>query len=140
MKRGFTIIELLIVIAIIGILGGIIFTGARYLLGDHSEKEARAQIEVLSLALEDFKRRFGEFPATGGDAWEEANGARILLHSLHGTHEYDDRTQEWERLSEDQTYKSLLPLDKFRYAALESDADDSSSFDLMQADHYLVDP
>ena len=46
---GFTLIELMVVIIIIGILFGIIFTGASYLFNAQEDKKAKAEIETITL-------------------------------------------------------------------------------------------
>ena len=61
---GFTLVELLVVIVIIGVLAGITFTGANYLLGAQEEKQAASQIEALSLALDQYRSEMGTYPRT----------------------------------------------------------------------------
>ena len=63
-KSGFTLVELLVVIVIIGVLAGITFTGANYLLGAQEEKQAASQIEALSLALDQYRSEMGTYPET----------------------------------------------------------------------------
>ena len=64
-RRGFTLVELLVVILIIGILAGITFTGANFLLGSKDIKKARSEIEGLQLALDQYRSDYGTFPKNG---------------------------------------------------------------------------
>ena len=50
---GFTLIELMVVIIVIGIVGGIIFTGAGYIFEKQAIKQARTEFEVLKVALDE---------------------------------------------------------------------------------------
>ena len=60
--QGFTLIEILVVIAIIGLLAGIGFTafgGARALFGSAS---AKTRLTDVGTALEIYKQKYGEYP------------------------------------------------------------------------------
>ena len=81
-KCGFTLVELLVVIVIIGILVSITFTGASYLLGSQEEKQAASQIEAISLALEQYRSDMGTYPKTdeiSGSDDEYARGIFLYL-------------------------------------------------------------
>lgn len=60
--RGFTLLELLVVMVIIGLLVG--YVGPRYFaqLGKSEIKAARAQIDGLSKALDQFRLDVGHYP------------------------------------------------------------------------------
>jgi general secretion pathway protein G len=63
-QRGFTLMELLVVILIIGLLTGIV---APRLLGQVSKSEvtaARAQIDALDKALQAYRMDTGRYPST----------------------------------------------------------------------------
>ena len=66
-KSGFTLVELLVVILIIGVLVGITFTGANFLFSAQEEKQAASQIEALSLALEQYKSEMDTYPNTDSE-------------------------------------------------------------------------
>ncbi len=63
-ERGFTLIELLVVIAIIGILLGVAAPKVLDSLGSARNTKAKANIEVIKAALEQFREEYGEYPAS----------------------------------------------------------------------------
>ena len=76
---GFTLLELLVVMVIIGLLAGLV--GPRYFaqLGRSQAKAARAQINALEQALDQFRIDVGRYPTTeeGLDALMTAPAADI---------------------------------------------------------------
>jgi prepilin-type N-terminal cleavage/methylation domain-containing protein len=64
-KLGFTLVELMVVVSIIGILASIVyanFTGARAAARDDIRKSA---LKELQLAVELYKAQYGTYPAQG---------------------------------------------------------------------------
>jgi general secretion pathway protein G len=61
--RGFTLLELLVVVAIIGLL--VAYVGPRYVsqIGKSETAAARAQIEALAKALDTFRLDTGHYPS-----------------------------------------------------------------------------
>lgn len=62
--KGFTLLELLVVMVIIGLLAG--YVGPRYFsqIGKTERSTARAQIEGLSRALDTYRLDVGHYPTT----------------------------------------------------------------------------
>jgi len=69
-RVGFTLLELLVVVAIIGLLAG--YVGPRYFgqIGKAEVKAARAQMDALEKALDAYRLDVGRFP--GSDLGLEA--------------------------------------------------------------------
>jgi general secretion pathway protein G len=63
-RRGFTLIEMMVVVAIIGTLAMLVGPSVFRHVGDASVAAARTQIEILSAALESYRLDTGEYPAT----------------------------------------------------------------------------
>jgi len=62
--RGFTLLELLVVMVIIGLLAGIVAPQYFSQLGKSNAKVARAQIEAFSQALDQYRLDVGQYPTT----------------------------------------------------------------------------
>ena len=62
--RGFTLLELLVVMVILGLLAG--YVGPRYFgqIGKSEVKAARAQLEALARALDQYRLDTGRYPTT----------------------------------------------------------------------------
>jgi prepilin-type N-terminal cleavage/methylation domain-containing protein len=82
---GFTLMELLVVVAIIGILLGLLFpiiAAARQAI---RERAARNQLNLLVMAIEKYKDEFGRYPldnAPSNDPDEAIRGSKNLYHYL----------------------------------------------------------
>lgn len=63
-QRGFTLLELLVVMVIIGLLVG--YVGPKYFaqIGKSEVKAARAQIDALEKSLDQYRLDTGHYPAT----------------------------------------------------------------------------
>ncbi len=66
-SAGFTLIELLTVITIIGILASIAFTVMSGINQKKNIARAQADIKLIEVALDAFKRQYGDYPQTQVD-------------------------------------------------------------------------
>ncbi len=83
--RAFTLIELMVVVAIMAILAGLVF-GAMQGMGQNAKrKKAGVQIAALELGLEMFKQEYGDFPISEVDPEiDAAAGSAVLYQALSG--------------------------------------------------------
>jgi prepilin-type N-terminal cleavage/methylation domain-containing protein len=110
---GFTLVELLVVIVIIGILTGITFTGATFLLQSKDSKKATSEIEAIKLALKEFESSEGSFPDTeqlASDPNNYSERGQVLLLALLGLLD-----ESGEILDTDESGKNYLPNDIFTF-------------------------
>jgi general secretion pathway protein G len=81
-RRAFTLIELLIVLAIIGILAGLLLSGVFGIFGSARVTQVTAEISSLEKAVQDFKLRLGVEPPSyfvfyeNGPGWPTTPAAR----------------------------------------------------------------
>jgi prepilin-type N-terminal cleavage/methylation domain-containing protein len=86
-QQGFTLIELLMVIAVILILAGITFGISRGVQNAQARTKAKAELAVISQAIEQFKSRYGDYPWVNTDnveGVEAKGGAHGLMKTLVG--------------------------------------------------------
>lgn len=61
-RRGFTIVELAVIIAVIGILVGIVAVSYRGIIADNDSEVARADAQKVASALQDYRSQKGVYP------------------------------------------------------------------------------
>ena len=85
-RGGFTILELIIVIAIIAILASLVLSTAGYVQKKGASSRAEAEIAALSVALENYKTDNGDYPhGTNVNANNPPSTNTFLLTSLMPT-------------------------------------------------------
>ncbi|MEN9434871.1 MAG: type secretion system major pseudopilin GspG [Pseudomonadota bacterium] len=76
-QRGFSLIELMIVLVILGLIAGIVGPQAMSYLGRGKSQSAKVQIENISAALDMYKLEVGNYPTS-------AEGLKALVASPGG--------------------------------------------------------
>lgn len=67
-SRGFTLFELLAVIAIIALLSTIALGGGRYAVEKGKRARCQTELALIATSLESYKREFGDYPHTASAA------------------------------------------------------------------------
>ncbi len=79
--NAFTLIELLTVIGVMAVLVGIAIGSMRGVKERANMARTKSELAVLALALEEFKRYYGDYPQTGPSL---ANSQRVTLAPANG--------------------------------------------------------
>tara|TARA_Y100000588_G_scaffold386538_2_gene482336 strand:- start:807 stop:1367 length:561 start_codon:yes stop_codon:yes gene_type:complete len=82
-SNGFTLMELLVVVMILGILIGIIFFGTSYVVDGQAQKKAKAEIEMLRIGVQEYRRAFGHYPICKS---KKCSSNEVLFMALAGLH------------------------------------------------------
>ena len=77
-QRGMTLLELLVVLVILGIVGGVLATNLMGKAEQAKVNAAKVQIDQLGQELDRFKLEVGRYPTTG-------EGLDALIHQPSGT-------------------------------------------------------
>ena len=79
-RRGYTLIEMLVVLAIISILSSLLMVGILAARKRFQEQRTEATLKLLRYAVERYENDFHEYPATLGD--DGLAGGEMLLKAL----------------------------------------------------------
>ena len=88
--NGFTLIEILIVILILGILLGLVFLSTSYVFENQALKKATVDVELLKTSVEEYKVRHEAYPNCPNDI---CTPGECLFLSLAGFHNEDGNLQ-----------------------------------------------
>ena len=80
-KAGFTLVELLVVIAVIAILAALMLRIAGYANRHAALARAKTEIDALTAALESYKADHGDYPVGSITAGSTASGDSLLLYT-----------------------------------------------------------
>jgi general secretion pathway protein G len=79
-RRGFTLVEMLAVITIIVILGGIVLASTAYVKQKQALNQAKVQVDLLSNAIEQYKADNGYYPPGGSGG---KGDSKIIYRALY---------------------------------------------------------
>ena len=92
MKRRFTLIEILFAIAILVILIGISMIAGNKILRKTAEAQTKAEIKLLSSAIESYRSRWGQYPVSANNTVDFIEWlSKISPHAL------DENNQSFPR-------------------------------------------
>ncbi len=82
-NHGFSLVELIIVVAILGILAGIAIPAYQNYVTTAKQSSAEAVLETFPILLETFRAENGNFPAAGTYTYTEAADGTVTSNSIN---------------------------------------------------------
>jgi prepilin-type N-terminal cleavage/methylation domain-containing protein len=110
-RAAFTLMELLIVIAIIAVLAGLIFATAGYVQKNGKRSRAEAEIAALTAALENYKADNGAYPSDAITNSFDVTTANVADYEAPGLKLYDylSGDSDHDRIPEAKSYFPFKP-------------------------------
>lgn len=80
-RAGFTLMEMLVVISIIIVLAALTYGGFNYVKAKQAREQAKVQVGLLQLALEEYKADYGSYPENARSTG--TNGTSDIYEALY---------------------------------------------------------
>ena len=147
-KSAFTLIEMLVVVAIVLVLTGITFGISKGVLNQQARAQAKAELAMIAQALEAFKLKYGDYPVVSEDnpVTENAN-SKALTSALTGYSYMEpgevQGTRVMTNVNDGEVRESFLDVEKLNFSEPFRDPSNSSRVPDSAGDLnriYLVDP
>ncbi|MEE8451349.1 MAG: prepilin-type N-terminal cleavage/methylation domain-containing protein [Thermoguttaceae bacterium] len=103
-RRGFTLVEMLVVIAIIGVLAGLITAAGVAALGQAKRTTIRMEISGLETALHAYKEKYGDYPPDFFDTTKDYGKAFVVRHLRKAFPKYrlsGTTRDQWDQFADD---------------------------------------
>lgn len=146
-RNGFTLVELLAIIAIILVLTGITFGVSKGVLNQQARARSQAELAMIAQALEAFKLTYGDYPVIGQDDGLTNANARELTKALTGFSYLRPGTipgsREMTDVGSGNPRKSFIDVEQLSLSKPFRDPDNPANVPNSVADFdqiYLVDP
>ena len=83
--KQFTIIEMLVVLAIISLIVGMLLTGIGIARESARETRAKAEMQQIKMAVTQYKSTFKDFPSTADNIVSSSGAWDSMISALNGT-------------------------------------------------------